>query len=64
MCSLVGQSATEMHRRSTGKGGEEVSGYKCPDCGANLDPEEKCDCKKEKGTPPKGESAKEKNKTL
>lgn len=20
-------------------------GYKCPDCGANLDPEEKCDCR-------------------
>ena len=36
----------------------------CPDCGATLDHNEKCDCKKEKGTPPKGESAKEKNKTL
>lgn len=32
----------------------------CLDCGANLDPGEQCDCKKEKGTPPKGESAKEK----
>ena len=20
-------------------------GWTCPDCGANLDPEEKCDCK-------------------
>ena len=39
-----------------------MSRYKCPDCGANLDAGEKCDCKKEKGTPPKGESAKEKNK--
>lgn len=23
-----------------------MRGYKCPDCGANLDPGEKCDCKK------------------
>ena len=22
-------------------------GYTCPDCGANLDPEEKCDCSEE-----------------
>ena len=22
-------------------------GYTCPDCGANLDPGEKCDCRKE-----------------
>lgn len=22
--------------------------YQCPDCGANLDPGERCDCKKEK----------------
>ena len=43
-----------------------MSRYKCPDCGANLDAGEKCDCKEEKkkGTPPKGESAKEKNKTM
>lgn len=34
----------------------------CPDCGEHLDFGEKCDCKKEKGTPPKGESAKQKNK--
>ena len=50
-----------MQRRSTEV--LKMSRYKCPDCGACLDPEEKCDCK-EKGTPPKGESAKEKNKTL
>lgn len=37
----------------------------CPDCGATLDHNEKCDCKKEKGTPPNNdESAKQKNKTL
>lgn len=37
----------------------------CPDCGATLDHNEKCDCIKEKGTPPtKGESAKQKIKTL
>ena len=24
-----------------------MSEYKCPDCGANLDPGEKCDCRKE-----------------
>ena len=23
-------------------------GWTCPDCGANLDPEEKCDCKENK----------------
>lgn len=23
-------------------------GYKCPYCGANLDPGEKCDCRKDK----------------
>lgn len=23
-------------------------GYTCPDCGANLDPGEKCTCKEEK----------------
>lgn len=39
-----------------------MSRYKCPDCGANLDAGEKCDCKKEKGTPQNSESAKEKNK--
>ena len=26
------------------KGKITMYGYKCPNCGANLDPEEKCDC--------------------
>lgn len=34
--------------------------WTCPHCHSKLDFGEKCDCKKEKGTPPKGESAKEK----
>ena len=29
------------------KGNIIMYGYKCPDCGANLDPEEKCDCREE-----------------
>ena len=38
--------------------------WTCPECGANLDPGEKCDCWKEKCTRPDSSQPSARNKTI
>ncbi len=47
-CYKLGKTMDEMIKNILTKGSSNMYGRKCPDCGANLDPGEKCDCKKEK----------------
>ncbi len=38
--------------------------WTCPECGANLDPGEKCDCEEQKNAPPCGNTEQGKNKNI
>ena len=46
-CYKLGKQMDKKIKKSL-KGNITMYGYKCPDCGANLDPGEKCECRKER----------------